>query len=109
MRAGLKDIDKISYNEPLLQTLPVTFGKLIYSATSLIISLLSLINLANMTIDDANIRTCSDTVYTQPALLHLFEYLLQRDDKAPLETACNYIQSAQKLNGQMIAVGQELT
>lgn len=55
-----------------------------------------------MTIDDACIRTRTDTVYIQPPHLHLFEYLLKNDDKALLDSVCSYIQSVQKLNGQMI-------
>lgn len=50
----LKDIEKICYDEPHPEPLPLTFGKPIYSAISLIISLVSVINFGNVTIDDAH-------------------------------------------------------
>lgn len=57
-----------------------------------------------MTIDDECVRTGADTVDVQTPQLHLFEYLLKGDDKVPLDTACNYIQSVEELSGQMIGV-----
>lgn len=62
----------------------MTFGNLIYSATSLILSVLSLINYGKMTMDDASTRTSTDTLCTFSPLVHICVSVCRRKMRTTL-------------------------